>query len=122
MKLDDAPIAVKLVAISSSFASTMMITYDDKYEHFSPGNVLDEFMMRHIFENYQDSEGRHLDVDFGPGREHFKLYWSRGNVHPTKSFVMAASGWGLAKFRLDHGRARIQRLASSFRRAIRSRE
>jgi CelD/BcsL family acetyltransferase involved in cellulose biosynthesis len=121
LKLDDAPIAVKLAAIGSGFASTMMITYDDKYERFSPGNVLDEFMLRHIFENYQDSDGRHLDIDFGPGREHFKLYWSRGNVHPTKSFVMAASGWGLAKFRFDHGRARIQRLASSFMQAIRSR-
>jgi CelD/BcsL family acetyltransferase involved in cellulose biosynthesis len=121
LKLDDAPIAVKLAAIGSSFASTMMITYDEKYEHFSPGNVLDEFMMRHIFETYQDSDGRHLDIDFGPGQEHFKLHWSRGNVHPTKSFVMAASGWGLAKFRFDRGRARIQRLASSFTQALRSR-
>jgi CelD/BcsL family acetyltransferase involved in cellulose biosynthesis len=120
LKLDDAPIAVKLAAISSSFASTMMITYDDKYERFSPGNVLDEFMMRHIFENYQDSNGRHLDIDFGPGREHFKLHWSRGNVHPTKNFVMAASRSGLAKLRFDQSRARIQRLASSFMQAIRS--
>src|SRR3984957_15181153 len=74
LKLDDAPIAVKLAAIGSSFASTMMITYDEKYERFSPGNVLDEFVMRHIFENYRDSDGRHLDVDFCPGREHFKFY------------------------------------------------
>jgi CelD/BcsL family acetyltransferase involved in cellulose biosynthesis len=122
LKLDDAPIAVKLAAISSSFASTMMISYDDEYEHFSPGNILDEFMMRHIFENYRDGEGRHLDVDFGPGREHFKLHWSRGNVHPTKSFVMAASRSGWAKLRFDQVGARIQRLASSFIQAIRSRE
>jgi CelD/BcsL family acetyltransferase involved in cellulose biosynthesis len=121
LKLDDAPIAVKLAAISSSFASTMMITYDDKYERFSPGSILDEFMMRHIFENYQDRDGRHLDIDFGPGREHFKLHWSRGNVHPTKSFIMAASRSGLAKLRFDQGRARIQRLASTFMQAIRSR-
>jgi CelD/BcsL family acetyltransferase involved in cellulose biosynthesis len=120
LKLDGAPIAVKLAAISSGFASTMMITYDDKYERFSPGNVLDEFMMRYIFENYLDSDGRHLDIDFGPGREHFKLHWSRGNVHLTTSFVMAASRWGLAKFRFDHVRARIQRLASSVMQAIRS--
>ena len=115
------PIAVKLAAISSSFASTMMITYDDRYERFSPGNVLDEFVMRHIFENYRDSDGRHLDIDFGPGREHFKLHWSRGNVHPTKSFIMAASRLGLARLRFDQSRARVQRLASSFLRAIRSR-
>jgi CelD/BcsL family acetyltransferase involved in cellulose biosynthesis len=111
LKLDDAPIAVKLAAINSSFASLMMITYDDKYERFSPGNVLDEFMMRHIFENYQDSDGRHLDIDFGPGCEHFKLHWSRGNVHPTKSFIVAASRWGLVKLRLHQGRAQIRRLA-----------
>jgi CelD/BcsL family acetyltransferase involved in cellulose biosynthesis len=114
LKLDDAPIAVKLVAISSSFASTMMITYDEKYERFSPGNVLDEFVIRHIFENYRDSDGRHLDIDFGPGREHFKLHWSRGNVHPTKSFIMAASRLGLARLRFDRSRAGVQRLASRF--------
>jgi CelD/BcsL family acetyltransferase involved in cellulose biosynthesis len=119
LKLDDAPIAVKLAAISSSFASTMMITYDDKYERFSPGSVLDEFMMRHIFENYQDREGRHLDIDFGPGQEHFKLHWSRGNMHPTKSFFMASSRSGLAKLRFDQYRDRIQRLASRWMQAMR---
>jgi CelD/BcsL family acetyltransferase involved in cellulose biosynthesis len=121
LKLDDAPIAVKLAAIGSGFASTMMITYDDKYERFSPGSILDEFMMRHIFENYQDSDGRHLDIDFGPGLEHFKLHWSRGNVHPTKSFIMAASRSGLAKLRIDQSRVRIQRLATRLMQAIRSR-
>ena len=125
LKLDDAPIAVKLAAIGSSFASTMMISYHDKYERFSPGSVLDEFMMRHIFENYQDSDGKHLDIDFGPGQEHFKLHWSRGNVHTTSSFIMAASRSGLAKLRFDQGRAHIQRFASSlmkatFRRASRN--
>jgi CelD/BcsL family acetyltransferase involved in cellulose biosynthesis len=119
LKLDDAPIAVKLAAISSGFASPMMITYDDKYERFSPGSVLDEFMMRHIFENYQDSEGKHLDIDFGPGREHFKMHWSRGNLHPSKTLVMATSRWGLAKVRFDQRRARIERLASSFMQTIR---
>ena len=119
LRLDDAPIAVKLTAISSGFASPMMITYDDKYERFSPGSVLDEFMMRHIFENYQDSNGRHLDIDFGPGQEHFKLHWSRGNLHPSKSFVVATSRWGLAKVRFDQRRARIERLGSNFTQAIR---
>ncbi len=112
LKHDDTLIAVKLAVIGSGFASTMMISYDDKYERFSPGNILDEFMMRHIFENYRDSEGKHLDIDFGPGDEHFKLHWSRGNVHPSKSFIMAASRAGLAKFQFDQSRVRIQRLAS----------
>jgi CelD/BcsL family acetyltransferase involved in cellulose biosynthesis len=119
LRLDDVPIAVKLAAAGSGFASTMMITYDEKYERFSPGNVLDDFVMRYIFDNYRDSDGKHLDVDFGPGREHFKLHWSRGNLHPTKSFVMAASDWGLAKFQFDRGRARIQRLFSNSMKAMR---
>jgi CelD/BcsL family acetyltransferase involved in cellulose biosynthesis len=119
LSLDDAPIAVKLAAIGSGFASTMMISYDDKYERFSPGSVLDEFMMRHIFENYRDGGGRHLDIDFGPGREHFKLHWSRGNVHPTKSYFMAASRSGMAKLRFDRSRTRVQGLVSRFIRAIR---
>jgi len=114
LKLNDAPIAVKLAAIGSGFASTMMISYDDKYERFSPGNVLDEFMFRYIFENYRDSDDRHLDIDFGPGEEHFKLHWSRGNVHPTRNFTIAASRSGLAKFRFDQSRAQILRLALRF--------
>jgi CelD/BcsL family acetyltransferase involved in cellulose biosynthesis len=116
LKLDDTPIAVKLAAIGAGFASTMMISYNDEYERFSPGNVLDEFMMRHIFEQYRDSDGRHLGVDFGPGEEHFKLHWSRGNVHQAKNFIMTASRSGWARFRFDQTCGRIQRLISRFLR------
>jgi CelD/BcsL family acetyltransferase involved in cellulose biosynthesis len=113
LRLDDAPIAVKLAGIGAGFAGTMMISYDDKYERFSPGNILDEFMMRHIFENYRDYDRRHLDIDFGPGQEHFKLHWSRGNLRPARSFILAASGAGFAKLRFDQTRARFQQFAST---------
>jgi CelD/BcsL family acetyltransferase involved in cellulose biosynthesis len=119
LKLDNEPIAMKLAGIGSGFAGTMMISYDDKYERFSPGNILDEFMMRHIFENYRDYDGRHLDIDFGPGQEHFKLHWSRGNLHPARSFILAASGAGFAKLRFDQTRARLQQFASTLPRRLR---
>ncbi len=112
MKLDDAPIAVKLVAINSRSANLVMITYDDSYRRFSPGNVLDEFMMEYIFENYLDRDGRHLDLDFGPGLEHYKLHWSRGNALASNSYHIASSRWGWARFRFKQAITRLRGFAS----------
>jgi hypothetical protein len=84
-------------------------TYDEKYKSFSPGNILDESMMRHLFENYRAGDGRHLDVSFGPGIEAFKLHWSRGNSHPVRSYRMVTSRWGAARLRAKHLIASLRR-------------
>jgi CelD/BcsL family acetyltransferase involved in cellulose biosynthesis len=100
LRLDETPIAVKLLAINTSSASLVIIAYDEKYRRFSPGNVLDESMMRYVFENYRSSDGGHLDVTFGPGAESFKLHWSRGYVHPARSYRIVTSRRAWAQTRL----------------------
>lgn len=109
LKLNDTPIAAKLLAVNTHSASLILITYDEKYKSFSPGNILDESMMRHLFENYRAGDGRHLDVTFGPGIEAFKLHWSRGNSHPVRSYRMVTSRWGAARLRAKHLIASLRR-------------
>jgi CelD/BcsL family acetyltransferase involved in cellulose biosynthesis len=94
LNLDGSPIAVKLLAINPTSASLIILTYDDDYRRFSPGNLLDEPMMQHIFENYRSREGRPLDLTFGPGVEHYKLHWSRGNLQKAYSHRIVTSRWG----------------------------
>jgi CelD/BcsL family acetyltransferase involved in cellulose biosynthesis len=100
LRLDEKPIAVKLLAINTNSASLVIIAFDEDYKRFSPGNVLDESMMQYVFENYRSADGSHLDVTFGPGVENFKLHWSRGHMHPARSFRMATSRLAWAKTRL----------------------
>ena len=99
LRLDEIPIAVKLMAINTNSASLILIAYDEKYKRFSPGNILDESMMRHVFESYRSADGSHLDITFGPGMERFKLHWSRGYVHPARSYRIVTSRRAWAKTR-----------------------
>jgi hypothetical protein len=85
----------------------MIIAFDEKYKRFSPGNVLDESMMRYVFENYRSADGSHLDITFGPGMERFKLHWSRGYVHPARSYRIVTSGRAWAKTRLKQTIAQV---------------
>jgi CelD/BcsL family acetyltransferase involved in cellulose biosynthesis len=89
------------MAINTNSASLILIAYDEKHKRFSPGNVLDESMMRYVFENYRSADGRHLDITFGPGMERFKLHWSRGYVHPARSYRIVTSRRAWAKTRLE---------------------
>jgi CelD/BcsL family acetyltransferase involved in cellulose biosynthesis len=107
LKLDDVPIAVKLLAVNTRSASLILITYDENYRRFSPGNILDESMMQHLFENYRSSDGRHLDVSFGPGVEPFKLHWSRENLQPVSSYRLVSSRWGSARLWVKRALARL---------------
>jgi CelD/BcsL family acetyltransferase involved in cellulose biosynthesis len=107
LRLDEIPIAVKLMAINTKSASLIIIAFDEKYKRFSPGNVLDESMMRYVFENYRSADGSHLDITFGPGMERFKLHWSRGYVHPARSYRIVTSGRAWAKTRLKQVIAKV---------------
>jgi CelD/BcsL family acetyltransferase involved in cellulose biosynthesis len=107
LRLDEIPIAVKLMAINTNSASLIIIAFDEKYQRFSPGNVLDESMMRYVFENYRSADGSHLDITFGPGMERFKLHWSRGHVHPARSYRIVTSGRAWAKTRLKQVIAKV---------------
>jgi CelD/BcsL family acetyltransferase involved in cellulose biosynthesis len=110
LKLDNQPISAKLIAINPSSASAIIAAYDERFGRFSPGNILDEFIHKYLFDNCRDPEGRYLDIDFGPGREPFKLHWSRGNVQATSNYRIATSPWGLARFQLQRALDRVRRL------------
>jgi len=113
MTLDGAPIAVKLVALGGRSACLVMMTYDERYQEYSVGNVLDEFMMRTLFEHHRAADGRHLDVDFGPGLERYKLHWSRDHRLEARSFAVAATPWGRARFGFQRWIARLRRGSSA---------
>jgi CelD/BcsL family acetyltransferase involved in cellulose biosynthesis len=102
LKLNEVPIAVKLVAINATSATCVMTTYDERYRRFSPGKLLAESLMQHIFENYRGADGRHLDINFGPGMEGLKLHWSRGNTHPARAYQIVVSRWGAMRLRVKH--------------------
>jgi hypothetical protein len=88
------------MAINTASASLLIISYDESFRRFSPGNVLDELMMQYVFENYRAPDGRHLDIHLGPGAESFKLHWARNNMGPARSYRMVTSWWGLSRMRV----------------------
>jgi CelD/BcsL family acetyltransferase involved in cellulose biosynthesis len=96
LSLNGEPAAVKVIALNPSSCSLIIGSFDPKFEKFSPGCLLDDFWMRYVFENHRDRNGRPLDVDFGAGRETYKLHWSRGNVIPSRTLHLATSVWGSA--------------------------
>jgi CelD/BcsL family acetyltransferase involved in cellulose biosynthesis len=100
LKLDGALIALKLMAINTTTASLVVITYDEKYRRFSPGNILDERMFKYLFDNYRTADGKFFDVLFGTGVENFKAHWGRDHVVPVTSFRMAISRVGAAAIRI----------------------
>jgi CelD/BcsL family acetyltransferase involved in cellulose biosynthesis len=112
LKLDEIPIAVKLLAINTISASLIILTYDEKYMRFSPGNILDDGMMKYVFENYRRADGSHLDVSFGAGMEKFKLHWSRGHANPARSYRIATSRWGWARIQLKQAIAGMRKRMS----------
>jgi CelD/BcsL family acetyltransferase involved in cellulose biosynthesis len=100
LKLDGKLIALKLVAINTTSASLVIITYDENYKRFSPGNILDERTFQYLFDNYRTPDGKLLDILFGTGVEKFKTHWSRGHTVQVTSFRMAVSHVGAAAIRI----------------------
>jgi CelD/BcsL family acetyltransferase involved in cellulose biosynthesis len=87
--IDNMPIAVKLVAFGSEHVDLIIAGYhsDSKYAKYSPGLVLDEFWVEKIFE-------KRLNIEFGVGKEPYKLFWSRGNKHDMISYHIPLSAIG----------------------------
>ena len=100
LKLDGALIAVKLTAINTTTASVVFATYHEDYRRFSPGSILDETMVKYIFDNYRTPDGKFLDILFGPGVEKFKSHWSRDHAVPVTSFRLVTSRAGAAGIRI----------------------
>lgn len=116
MNCGDTPVATKFLVINSSSAAGIIAAYNENFKRFSPGTLLDEFILKYLFDHYRDDAGRPIGFDFGPGIERPKLHWSRGNLQPTKSYRIAASAWGLVGFRLQRMLATARRRLSSMAR------
>jgi CelD/BcsL family acetyltransferase involved in cellulose biosynthesis len=100
LKLDDIPCAVKVIAVGPTLCTLIIGAYDERYNYYSPGSILDAFWVKHIFDTFRDPVGRHLDIDFGVGSERYKLHWSRGHAIETKTYKIFASHWGGVPYRL----------------------
>ena len=94
LTLDGAPVAVKVAAINPTSCSLLIAAYDESYNKYSPGSLLDQFWMEYVFTHHRCAQGRPLDIDFGAGREIYKMHWSRGHAEPTRSYKLARSSWG----------------------------
>jgi len=84
--LNNEPIAVKLIAISSGHLEYVIGAYssDPQIAKFSPGLILDEDWMRMAFD-------LGFDADFGTGQEAYKLFWSKGYAEPLQTFRIPAT-------------------------------
>ena len=100
LKLDGVPIAVKVIVAGPILCTLIIGAYDEDQSYFSPGSILDEFWIKHVFDHYCDAEGRKLDVNFGVGLERYKTHWGRGHAMETASYKLAASTWGEIPYRV----------------------
>lgn len=98
LRLNGAPIAVKITAAGGSLLEGLIAGYDPQYEKHSPGIRLDEYMVRWAFEHK-------LDYDFGNGGEQYKRFWSRDTVIETATYHIATSWWGRAALYLQRKKA-----------------
>lgn len=89
INVNKKPIAVKLLAICPGHIEYVIGAYSSNPElaKLSPGLVLDEFWMKRAFE-------LRMDVDFGTGREAYKLFWSRGNLNELHTYRLPISMLG----------------------------
>ena len=111
LRLDGAPCAVKVIAAGPVLCTLIIAAYDERYSQFSPGSILDEVWVRHVFETYRDERGRRLDINFGVGTERYKTHWARGHAFAARTYKVAGTVWGEVPYRAK------ALLASSRRRA-----
>ena len=110
LRLDGRLAAVKTVVVGPTLCTLLIAAYDEALSRFSPGNILDEVWLRHVFENHRDEAGRRLDVNFGNGIERYKLHWGRGFTYPSHTYKVAATRWGELPYRLKAMAAVVRRL------------
>ncbi len=100
LKLDGAPCAVKVIVAGPVLCTLIIAAYDERYSQFSPGSLLDEVWIKHVFETYRDANGRRLDISFGVGAERYKTHWARGHALTARTYKVAGSAWGEVPYRL----------------------
>ncbi len=110
LRLDGRLAAVKTIVVGPNLCTLLIAAYDEDLARFSPGNILDEVWIRHVFEHFRDERGRRLDIDFGTGVERYKLHWGRGFAHASHSYKVAVTRWGELPYRMKAVVARVRTL------------
>jgi CelD/BcsL family acetyltransferase involved in cellulose biosynthesis len=85
--LDGVPLTSLVFCVASGCVNTVIGSFNQTYRNLSPGLLAFDYVVKWAFE-------RQLDVDFGPGTERYKEFWSRGNVTNVWTLRIVASWWG----------------------------
>ncbi|MEM5433817.1 GNAT family N-acetyltransferase [Paraburkholderia diazotrophica] len=85
--LDGRPVAVNIFCTDMRGVSGIISGFDPDCSKWSPGLIGVEHVAKWAFE-------RQLDFDFGTGSEHFKSFWSRGNLSYCWTVQSVNSWWG----------------------------
>lgn len=88
VSLDGKPIAALVVSLGNPCATAIIAGFDAEYGKFGLGSIVVEHGVKWAFE-------QGFDLDFGVGSEHFKPYWSRGNVSTAWTLQIVNTRWGL---------------------------
>jgi CelD/BcsL family acetyltransferase involved in cellulose biosynthesis len=107
LSLNGKPIAMNLIALAERAVIGMQSAYDPTQAKWSPGSVLQEYVLKWAFENRRD-------LDFGPGDSKYKLNWTGGLGYTCADIRIATSHWGRSAF----AALTLQRWYERFRRLI----
>lgn len=91
--LNGIPVSVKIIVIGKTQVNRIIAAYDTGYAKASPGMLLDEYVMKWIFDH-------NYSCNFGVGGETSKLVWSRNNLKSVASYQIPINQWGKMAFRV----------------------
>jgi CelD/BcsL family acetyltransferase involved in cellulose biosynthesis len=103
VKFNDVLIAACIMSHGNPLATGVISGFDLKYSQYKPGSIAWETAIKWAFE-------QGYDVDFCPGSEKYKDYWTRGNRSHTWSMHVANSTWGFFGYR---GATTVKRLIAA---------
>ena len=115
LRLDGRLAAVKTILVGPTLCTLLIAAYDEDLSRFSPGNILDEVWIRHVFEQAHDAGGRPLDINFGNGIERYKMHWGRGFTYGSHTYKVAVTPWGALPYRLKAAGNRLREMATRTR-------
>jgi CelD/BcsL family acetyltransferase involved in cellulose biosynthesis len=85
--LDGVPLTSLIFCAAHGRVYTVIGSFNPEYHNFSPGILAFEYVVKWAFD-------RKFDVDFGPGAERYKQFWSRSNLIHVWTLRTVASWWG----------------------------
>lgn len=120
LTFDGRPAAVKVIVVGPRLCTLIIAAYDETLSRFSPGNILDGFWIRHVFDHARDADGRRVDITFGVGVERYKMHWGRGLTQAATTYKLIGTRWGTLPYIVKDGlqavRGGLRRLEGSLMR------